>query len=114
MQSPGTRTTAENPCRSKTFSVFPGESGYRRRVALHTHLAVAAGLFTKHGLGVLGFWTEEIGTSGQVTYMWMYADLEDRQKKLAAFGADAAWKQQVAAETKKEGAIVARTHNTML
>jgi len=93
----------------RTYEAMPG-----KLPALHTHLAVAAGLFQKHGLGVLGFWTEEIGTGGQVTYMWMYADLEDRQKKVAAFAADAAWKQQVAAETEREGAIVARIHNTML
>ena len=93
----------------RTYEAMPG-----KLVALNTHLEVAAGLFKKHGLGVLGFWTDEIGTGGQVTYMWIYADLEDRQKKVAAFGADAAWKQQVAEETEKEGVIVARTHNTML
>jgi NIPSNAP protein len=93
----------------RTYEAMPG-----KLPALHTHLEVAAGLFKKHELGVLGFWTEEIGIGGQVNYMWIYADFEERQKKLAAFGADPAWKQQVAEETEKEGAIVARTHNTML
>ena len=93
----------------RTYEALPG-----KLPALHTHLEVAAGLFKKHGLGVLGFWIEEIGTSGQVTYMWMYANLEDRQQKVAAFGADPAWQQQVAEETAKEGVIVARIHNTML
>jgi hypothetical protein len=93
----------------RTYEAMPGKLS-----ALHIHLEVAAGLFKKHDLGVLGFWIEEVGTGGQVTYMWRYADLEDRQRKVAAFGADAAWKQQVAEETEKEGAIVARTHNTLL
>jgi len=93
----------------RTYEAMPG-----KLPALHTHLEVAAGLFKKHGLGVLGFWIEEIGTSGQVTYMWRYTTLEDRQQKVAAFGADPAWKQQVAEETAKEGVIVARIHNTML
>jgi hypothetical protein len=93
----------------RTYKAMPG-----KLPALHTHLEVAAGLFQKHGLGVLGFWTEEIGTGFRVTYMWMYADLEDRQKKVAAFAADAAWKQQVAVEAEREGAIVARIRNTML
>jgi len=93
----------------RTYEAMPG-----KLPALHTHLEVAASLFKKHGLGVLGFWIEEIGTSGQVTYMWMYTNLEDRQQKLAAFGADPAWQQQVAEETAKEGVIVARIHNTML
>jgi hypothetical protein len=82
--------------------------------ALHTHLEVAAGLFQKHGLGVVGFWIEEIGTGGQVTYMWKYDTFDERQKKLAAFASDDAWKKQVAEETAKEGVIVARIHNTML
>jgi len=93
----------------RTYEAMPG-----KLLALNTHLEVAAGLFKKHGLGVLGFWTEEIGTGGQITYMWIYSDLEDRQKKLAAFGADVAWQQQVTEETAKEGVIVARIHNTML
>ena len=93
----------------RTYEAMPG-----KLPALHTHLEVAAGLFKKHGLGVLGFWTEEIGVGGQINYMWIYADLEERQKKLAAFGEDPAWQQQVAEETRSEGVIVARTHNTML
>jgi hypothetical protein len=94
----------------RTYEAMPG-----KLPALHTHLEVAAELFKKHGLGVLGFWTEEIGTGGQVNYMWIYEDLEERQKKLAAFGADPAWKKQVAEETEKEGGpVVARTHNIML
>jgi hypothetical protein len=92
----------------RTYEAMPG-----KLPALNKHLEVAAGLFKKHDLGVLGFWTDEIGTGGQVTYTWIYQDMEDRQKKLAAFASDSAW-QQVAEETEKEGVIVARTHNTML
>jgi NIPSNAP len=43
----------------RTYEAMPG-----KLPALHAHLEVAAGLFQKHGLGVLGFWTEEIGTGG--------------------------------------------------
>jgi hypothetical protein len=93
----------------RTYEAMPG-----KLPALHTHLEVAARLFKKHGLGVVGFWTEEIGVGAQVNYMWIYANLEERQKKLAAFGEDPAWQQQVAEETQREGVIVARTHNTML
>jgi len=93
----------------RTYEAMPG-----KLPALHTHLEVAARLFKKHGLGVLGFWTEEIGVGAQVNYMWIYANLQERQKKLAAFGEDPAWQQQVVEETKTEGVIVARTHNTML
>jgi len=93
----------------RTYEAMPG-----KLPALNIHLEVATSLFKKHGLGVLGFWTDEVGTGGQVTYMWIYEDVEDRQKKVAAFGSDPAWRQQVAEETEREGAIVARTHNIML
>ena len=93
----------------RTYEAMPG-----KLPALNTHLEVAAGLFKKHGLGVLGFWTEEFGASIQVSYMWMYETFEARQKKLEAFGSDSAWQQQVAGETEREGAIVAQVHNAML
>ena len=48
--------------------------------------------------------------------MWMYADLEDRQRKVAAFGADPAWQQQVTAraESEKHGPLVAKAYNQIL
>ena len=82
--------------------------------AMHHHLEVAAGLFRKHGLDTLGFWTEEIGTGFQISYMWSYEGLHEREDKLASFSADAAWKQLVATEAEKEGPVVASIHNTML
>ena len=93
----------------RTYEATPGNMP-----ALHKHLEVAAGLFKQHGLGVLGFWIEEIGTGGQVNYMWMYETLEERQQKLAAFGSDPAWGKQVAEETQEHGVVVARTHNILL
>ena len=53
----------------RTYEATPGNLP-----ALNKHLEVAAGLFKKHGLGVMGFWTEEVGTGGQVNYMWVYED----------------------------------------
>src|SRR5262249_43754060 len=93
----------------RTYEAMPG-----KLPVLNTHLEVAAGLFKKHGLGALGFWTEEVGTGVQVPYMWMDEELEGRQQKQDALAADTAWKQQVAEETEKEGVIVARIHNTLL
>lgn len=93
----------------RTYEAMPGKFP-----ALHTRLKVAAELFQKHGLGVLGFWTEELGTGFQVNYMWKYENLEERQQKLAAFAADEAWQKHVAQETEKEGVTVARIHNTLL
>ncbi len=92
----------------RTYEATPGNIG-----ALNKHLEVASGLFAKHDLGVLGFWTEEFGASFQVNYMWIYEDMEDRQKKLAAFGSDPDWRKQVEQETAEHGVVVARTHNIM-
>lgn len=75
---------------------------------------MAAGLFRKHGLDTLGFWTEEVGTAFQVSYMWSYRDLPEREEELAAFTADEEWKRLLATEAEREGPVVASIHNTML
>ena len=81
---------------------------------LHSQLKVAADLFQKHGLTTLGFWTEEIGTAFRMSYMWRYEEMQEREDKVAAFTADDAWKQLIAAQREKEGPVVARIRNTML
>ena len=42
----------------RTYEATPGNMP-----ALNKHLEVAAGLFQKHGLGVLGFWNKPAATS---------------------------------------------------
>ncbi len=93
----------------RTYEATPGKFA-----ALHDHLEGAAGLFQKHGLHTLGFWTEEIGSGSQMSYMWSYEDMRERQDKLASFAEDDAWKRLVVTEREKEGPVVARIHNTML
>ena len=93
----------------RTYEATLGNMG-----VLVKHLEVAAGLFKKHGLVAPGFWTDEIGRGNRVTYMWKYEDVAERNKKLAAFSTDQAWKDQVAEETREYGTITARTHNTIM
>lgn len=93
----------------RTYEAIPGKMR-----ALNAHLEVAGGLFKNHGLGVLGFWGEEVGSGTQITYMWIYDSLEGREKKVAAFGADPIWQRQLAEEAEKEGPIITRAHNTMM
>lgn len=69
--------------------------------------------FKKHGIGMLGFWTAEIGTSNQLTYILNFDSMADREKKWAAFGADRGW-QEVRAETESEGPFVSSITNTFL
>src|SRR5437773_12465872 len=78
------------------------------RFAKHT-----IGFFRKHGIGILGFWNDEIGTSNQLTYILSFDSMADREQKWGAFQADPGW-QQVRAETEASGPIVAQVINTFM
>ena len=93
----------------RVYEAIPG-----KLAALNSHLEAALPLFKKHGLGVLGFWTGEIGAGGEVTYIWEYESMADREKKFPAFAADPAWREQVAKENAEVGVITARTHSTIM
>ena len=94
---------------SRVYSAVPGKlPALNDRFANHT-----IGYFKKHRIGMMGFWTDEIGTSNQLTYILSFDSMADREKKWTAFGADAGW-HQVRAETETEGPLVAKVHNAFL
>ena len=94
---------------ARIYTTMPGRlPALNDRFAKHT-----MGFFKKHGIGMLGFWTDEIGTSNQLTYILTFDSMADRETKWGAFQADPGW-QQVRAETEKEGTIVAVVHNTFM
>jgi len=71
-------------------------------------------IWQRHGIEQAGFWTVAIGDSNQTLYYFLkWASLADREKKWAAFQADAEW-ISARAETEKNGAIVARVENQIL
>jgi hypothetical protein len=71
-------------------------------------------LWQKHGIEQAGFWTVAIGSSNQdLYYMLKWNSLEERQRKFAAFLADADW-ISARAETERNGPIVASITNTIL
>jgi hypothetical protein len=74
---------------------------------------VTTKLFEKHGIKVIGFWENLIGTSNQLIYMVAWESLAEREKKWDAFGADPDWIKARAASEEK-GPIVARAINTIL
>ncbi|MGD0265080.1 MAG: NIPSNAP family protein [Candidatus Methylomirabilota bacterium] len=88
----------------RTYTAMAG-----RLPDLHKRFAeIAMGFFKKHGIQVIGFWTNEIGgSSDQVIYLLAYESLADREKKFGAFAAD---QERVAkfAETEKNGPLVRR------
>lgn len=71
------------------------------------------GFFKEHGIGMLGFWTDEIGQSNKLTYILSFDSMADREQKWAAFGADPRW-QEVRAETEKDGAFLTHITNAFL
>jgi hypothetical protein len=62
---------------------------------------------------VVGYWTEDVGTSNQLVYMLGYPSLADREKSWAAFAADPAW-QKVVADFHRDDVLVRQSHNTIL
>ena len=93
----------------RIYETIPGRlPALNDRFANHT-----VGFFEKHGIHVVGFWTEEIGTSNQLVYMLGFDSLADREQKWAAFQADPGW-HQARAESETDGPINARVRNVIL
>ena len=78
------------------------------RFANHT-----MGFFKQYGIGMMGFWTDEIGISNQLTYIVTFDSMADREKKWAPFAADPK-RLQVFAETETEGPLGALIENTFM
>ena len=91
------------------YEVMPGKLR-----ALNDRFAdQALGFFKKHDMRVLGFWTEDIGTSNRLTYILRVDSMAESERKWAAFSADQAWRE-VLAETEREGPLLARTENSYM
>ena len=94
----------------RTYHAMPG-----RLPDLNKRFAeITLDFFKKHGIDVVGFWTNELGgSSDQLIYMLAYESLADREKKWHAFFTD---KERLAkfAETEKNGPLVARLTAQML
>jgi hypothetical protein len=71
------------------------------------------GFFKKYGIGILGFWTEEIGTSNRLTFILSYDDMGDRERKWREFASDPDWRK-VQAETEAGGPLAATVQNTFM
>jgi hypothetical protein len=60
-----------------------------------------------------GFWTAEIGTSNELTYLVAWQSMAEREQKWGTFQSDPEW---IAgrAKTEENGALVARVRNSFL
>ena len=72
------------------------------------------GLFEKHGMTVVGFWTpKEEGADNTLVYLLAYPSHEARSEAWKAFIDDPEWKR-VYAESQKDGRLVAKVESKML
>ncbi len=88
----------------RTYTAMPG-----RMPDLNRRFAdITLGYFAKHGIKVVGFWTNELGGStDQLIYMLAYDSLADREARWSVFASD---QERLAkfAETEKNGPLVRR------
>ncbi len=94
---------------SRIYYAVPG----RLAVLNATFADHTVGFFRKHGIGMLGFWTDEIGVSNRLTYILTFDSLADRETKWAAFIADPGW-QKTLSQATADGPVVAQIHNTFM
>lgn len=93
----------------RIYKTVPGRlPAINDRFANHT-----IGFFNQHDIGILGFWTDEIGASNQLTYILTFDSMADREAKWSAFQANPGW-HQVRAQTEASGPIVAQVLNTFM
>ena len=86
----------------RVYHAVPGKlPALNNRFANHT-----IGYFNQYEIGIMGFWTDEIGTSNQLTYILTFDSMADREKKWAAFGSDQK-RLDIFAETEVDGPLVA-------
>ena len=94
----------------RVYDAAPGKTGALvRRFGEHN-----VRLFAKHGMGMVGFWTTEIGTGGQLTYTLSFDSVSAREKSWAGFEVDAEWQQVLHEEREREGFLVEGVRNSIL
>ncbi len=93
----------------RIYEAAPGKlPELNNRFANHT-----LGFFARYDIKVVGFWTEEVGTSNNLVYILGFENWGDREKKWSAFMADPDW-HRVKAESETNGLLVHKVHNKLL
>lgn len=70
-------------------------------------------IFEKHGMTNVGYWLPIDNTDNKLVYVLSYPDMAAREAAWKAFGSDPEWKK-VAADSQKDGKIVARVVSTFM
>ena len=93
----------------RIYDAMPGKMReLNERFANH-----ATKYFAKHGMKMIGFWTEDIGTSNRITYILAFEDLADRDKKFTAFRADPDWGKALR-ESEKNGPLTSKVTSVIM
>ncbi len=93
----------------RVYDVVPG-----RLQALNDRFTnLTLGLFKKHGIGVVMFWTDDVGISNRLSYIISFKDMGHREQAWGAFQRDPDWIRG-RIESERDGPIVARVTNTFL
>jgi class 3 adenylate cyclase len=96
----------------RVYECAPG-----RLAALHNRFrTVTCRLFERHGIRVIGYWTDKYGESNRLTYLVAWESEAERDQKWGAFQNDPEWQAARAASELPEngGPIVARVINTLM
>ena len=70
-------------------------------------------IWERHGIKQAGFWTADVGTSNELTYLLQWESMAEREQKWLAFQNDPEWIEK-RAQTEADGQIVARVRNSFL
>ena len=86
-----------------------------RLPALHKRFQSATlGLWEKHGIRQVGFWTVLVGDGNQdLYYLLEWKDMAERESKWGAFQSDPEW-QAKRADSERDGPIVANVTSSFL
>ena len=100
----------------RIYEPAPGKfDALHRRFSDHT-----IGLFKKHGVGIFGFWTEEVNMSAmannahmRLIYVTTFENLAERERIWGSFQRDPEWLEARAA-SEVDGPLTSRVHNTLM
>jgi hypothetical protein len=93
----------------RIYDVIPG-----KLPALNDRFAsTTVRVFERHGIKVIGFWTDVVGVSNRITYVVGFEDLAHRQRAWAETLSDPELVTAFA-ESEKDGPLIARMTNTIM
>jgi hypothetical protein len=93
----------------RIYDVVPGKLQILQDRFANTTLRI----FERHGVKVIGFWTDMIGISGRITYMVAFENLSERERIFGKVLSDPELVKAFA-ESEKDGPLIAKMTNTIM